>query len=199
MTSHQQFRRVLVVGICALAVGALASLLKGNGGGLLGAMSEAASPWLLLGFVGGAYAGKRRLGFGALCGLEATILGLLGFYFVNSFVVHFGPYAWFTDLHLAALSGVKYFALAIISGTTFGALGAWWRRQLSPVLVIAVGLLFVGEALVRALATPGFSHYVDQFAVIEVGVGLLWMVVALSKTKSLRRENEYHEAPLTKV
>jgi uncharacterized protein YjeT (DUF2065 family) len=199
MTSRQQKQRVLVVGICALVVGALASLLKGNGDGLLGAMSEAASPWLLLGFVGGAYAGKRRLGFGALCGLEATILGLLGFYFVNSFVVHFGPYGWFTDLHLAALSGVKYFALAIVSGTTFGALGAWWRRQLSPVLVVAVGLLFIVEGLVRAMTGPSWDQYVDQVAAIEVVVGLLWMAVALTKTRSLRRESKFSDAPLTKV
>jgi hypothetical protein len=199
MASHEQTQRVLVVGICALVVGALASLLKGNGGGLLGALGEAASPWLLLGFLGGAYAGKRRLGFGALCGLEATFFGLLGFYFVNSFVVPFGPYGWFTDLHLAALSGVKYFALAIFSGTTFGALGAWWRRQLSPILVVAVGLLFVGEALVRALEGPRFDLYVDQFAAIEVVAGLLWMVIALSKTRSLRRETNYSDVPLSKV
>jgi hypothetical protein len=65
--------------------------------------------------------------------------------------------------------------------------------------VVAVGLLFVGEALVRALEGPRFDQYVDQFAMIEMVAGLLWIVIALTKTRSLQRENHYADAPLTKV
>jgi hypothetical protein len=52
---------------------------------------------------------------------------------------------------------------------------------------------------VRALEGPRFDQYVDQFAAIEVVAGLLWMVIALSKTRSLRRETNYSDVPLSKV
>jgi hypothetical protein len=53
--------------------------------------------------------------------------------------------------------------------------------------------------LVRALEGPRFDQYVDQFAMIEMVAGLLWIVIALTKTRSLQRENHYADAPLTKV
>jgi hypothetical protein len=187
MTKNQMTVRVVVVGVCVLIIAIVDSLVKGNGGGFFGELANDGSPWLLLAFLSGAFAGQRRLLLGALIGLGATLVGLMGYYFVDSFVMNFGPHSWPTDLRLAAVSGKEYFALAILSGTVFGALGAWWRRRLSIVPVVVLGLLFVVEALVRAIQADVFVQYVDLAAAVEVLLGVLWTVVALTKTKSLRQ------------
>jgi hypothetical protein len=185
---NRQTERVITVGVCAAVIGVADSLIKGNGFGLLGALGQTAAPWLMLAFLAGAFAGERRLTLGAFAGLEATLLGLVGFYFVNSFVVDLGSHAWPTDLRLAVTGGKWVFALSVLSGPIFGALGTWWRRQLSMIPVIILGLLFVGEALVRVIEAHIFVQYVDQASTIEVLSALAWTVLAVEITKALRRE-----------
>jgi hypothetical protein len=197
MTQSQQLRRLFVVGFIALSLGVLDSIIKGTGTGLFGALSETAAPWFVLAFVAGAATSDHRFALSAFAGFESTILALVGFYFVNSLIFSFGATTWLGSFYLALLSGKSYFGLALVSGPFFGACGAWWRRNHSTVPVIALGLLFVVEAVVRATQASIFAHYADPVVAIEMLVGVLWMVLAIRTTKALRRRANYQQAHRT--
>jgi Family of unknown function (DUF6518) len=188
VTRYQQLLRVIVVGLVALILGALDSLIKGDGAGLIGALSETAAPWFLLAFLAGAATNDRRFLLGALTGLEATVAALIGWYFVNSLIFPFGAYTWTSSFHSSLLTGKVFFELAIASGPVFGAFGAWWKRNLSMVPVFALGLLFILEALSRANV---FGPYAHPVAVAEVFVGVLWMSLAFVTTKLLRQRASF--------
>ena len=185
MTRPQQVRRVLAVGVASFAVGALDSLVKGQGYGLLGALSQVAAPWFLLAFLAGAATSDRRYILGALSGFGATVCALTGFYFVNSFIFAYGT--WPQSLHFALGSGKIYFELGFVSGPLFGWCGAWWKRHLSIVPVVALGLAFVGEALIRAPQTTIFYQYAGKVATIEAVTGALWITFAFYLTLALRQ------------
>lgn len=185
MTRHQQVRRVLVVAFAAFAVGALDALIKGQGTGLFGALSQTAAPWFLLAFLAGAAMSDRPYVLGALSGLGATICALTGFYFVNSFIFVTGT--WSQDFHIAFGSGKIYFELGLMSGPLLGWCGAWWRQHLSIVPVVVLGLAFVLEALVRAPQSPIFYGYGGTVAAIEAVTGALWIAFAFYWTLALRQ------------
>jgi hypothetical protein len=187
MTRPQQFRRVLVVGFGAFVMGALDALIKGQGTGLLGALSQTAAPWFLLAFLAGAATSTRRYILGALSGLGATACALTGFYLVNSFIFVFGT--WSQDFHLAFGSGKIYFELGLLSGPLFGWCGAWWKQHLSIIPVVGLGLAFVLEALVRAPQSPIFYGYGGKVATIEAVVGALWIAFAFYWTLALRQRD----------
>jgi hypothetical protein len=187
MTRPQQVRRVLVVGLAAFAVGALDALIKGQGTGLFGALSQTAAPWLLLAFLAGAATSDRRYVLGALSGLGATACALTGFYFVNSFIFVVGT--WSQDFHIAFGSGKIYFELGLLSGPLFGWCGAWWKQHLSIVPVVVLGLAFVLEALVRAPQSPIFYGYGGKVATIEAVVGAAWIAFAFYWTLALRQRD----------
>jgi hypothetical protein len=187
MTRPQQVRRVFVVGLGAFAMGALDALIKGQGRGLLGALSQTAAPWFLLAFLAGAATSTRRYILGALSGLGATACALTGFYLVNSFIFVFGT--WSQDFHLAFGSGKIYFELGLLSGPLFGWCGAWWKQHLSIVPVVGLGLAFVLEALVRAPQSPIFYGYGGKVATIEAVVGALWIAFAFYWTLALRQRD----------
>jgi hypothetical protein len=187
MTRPQQVQRVFVVGLGAFAMGALDALIKGQGRGLLGALSQTAAPWFLLAFLAGAATSTRRYILGALSGLGATACALTGFYLVNSFIFVFGT--WSQDFHLAFGSGKIYFELGLLSGPLFGWCGAWWKQHLSIVPVVGLGLAFVLEALVRAPQSPIFYGYGGKVATIEAVVGALWIAFAFYWTLALRQRD----------
>jgi hypothetical protein len=192
MTRPQQVRRVLVVGIVAFAIGAVDSLIKGQGTGLLGALSQTAAPWFLLAFLAGAATSDRRYILGALSGLGATVCALVGFYFVDSFIFAFGP--WPQSLHYALGMGKIYFELGMVSGPLFGWCGAWWKRHLSIVPVVVLGLAFVAEALIRAPQAAIFYNYAGKVATIEAVTGALWITVAFYMTLALRQRDNLENA-----
>jgi Family of unknown function (DUF6518) len=187
MTRSQQVRRVLVVGLVAFAVGAFDALIKGQGTGLFGALSQTAAPWFLLAFLAGAATSDRPYIVGALSGLGATVCALTGFYFVNSFIFVVGT--WSQDLHIALGSGKIYFELGLVSGPLLGWFGAWWKQHLSIVPVVVLGLAFVLEALVRAPQSPIFYGYGGKVATIEAVVGALWIAFAFYWTMALRQRD----------
>jgi Family of unknown function (DUF6518) len=193
MTTRQQTLRVLAVGVIALALGALDSLIKGDGSGLVGALSQTAAPWFLLAFLAGAATSDRRIVLSAFAGFGATILALIGFYFVNSLIFRFGSVSWLSSFHYSLGAGKVYFELALFSGPFFGAFGAWWKKNLSMAPVIALGLLFVIEALGRATQSNIFVQYADPVAAIEVLVGLLWTVLAFCTTRMLRQRANFQK------
>ena len=150
MTWRQRALDVLIVGLAGFGVGVLDSLIKGQGNGLLGALSETVVPWFLLAFLAGAVAKDRRYSFGAVAGIVATMMALAGFYFVNSLIFSYWSTTVLSGFQEQLLSGKVYFALGILSGALCGAFGAWWKQHLSMGPVIALGVAFVLEAMVRA-------------------------------------------------
>lgn len=187
MSRPQQVQRVVVVGVVAFAVGALDSLLKGQGYGLLGALSQVAAPWFLLAFLAGAVTSDRRLILGALSGFGATMCALTGFYFVDSFIFAYGT--WPQSLHYALGNGKIYFELGFVSGPLCGWFGAWWKRHLSIVPIVVLGLAFVAEALIRAPQSAIFYQYGGKVATIEAVTGALWITVAFYLTLALRQRD----------
>jgi hypothetical protein len=187
MSRRQQLGRVLVVGLGAFAVGALDALIKGQGTGLFGALSQTAAPWFLLAFLAGAAVSDRPYVLGALCGLGATTCALTGFYFVNSFIFVYG--SWSQDFHFALGSGKVYFELGLLSGPLFGWCGAWWKQHLSIIPVVVLGLAFVLEALIRAPQSPIFYGYGGKVATIEAGAGAVWIAFAFYWTLALRQHD----------
>jgi Family of unknown function (DUF6518) len=186
MTRLQQSYRVIAVGLFAFAMGIVNSLMGVDGSALLSALSRTVAPWLLLAFVAGAYAHGRRTLPGALSGFLATMLALIGFYFTNSVVFHFGPQTFPSDVTFAAQSGRVYFVLGLFSGPLLGAFGAWWRQHLSMIPVVLVGMLFILEGLARASLNTFFAYYASDVAAIEILIGLAWIAVALTTTRALR-------------
>lgn len=189
VTWNERVVRFLGVGLAAFGVGVIDSLIKGQGDGLLGALSQVVVPWFLLAFLAGALNSERRYLLGALAGFEATMLALLGFYVINSLI-----FPWFGGIVNVLLAGKVYFELGLVSGPLFGAFGAWWRQHLSLVPVIALGVAFVLEAVVRGLLTNGIFGYADQVAVIETVVGALWIACALRTTVQLRHRHGLERA-----
>jgi Family of unknown function (DUF6518) len=143
--------RTSAVVVGALAFGALVSVVKGNGSGLRDAIGNTSAPWLILPFIAVLYLRVRSPLRGSLVGLAASLAALSGFYVTNSFVLQLGPHAWTDDLRLTVGAGRMFFALAIVSGPFFGAIGAWWNRTHSRWLAVLIAALFVFEPLVSWL------------------------------------------------
>jgi hypothetical protein len=186
-----------MVGAAALVLGAVDSYIKGQGAGLPGALSRTAAPWLLLAFVAGACASTRQLSVGAFIGLEATLLALFGFYLINSLIFPIGADGWIADYRIALQSGATYFWLALVSGPLFGALGAWWRQRLSMAPVFALGIVFILEAIEQASRASFFVQYADQVSLIEVALGVAWIVFARGATRVLRQRSGARRLPRT--
>jgi hypothetical protein len=168
-------RRVAIVGVSALAFGIGVSIVKGNGGGVRDAIGNTSAPWLLLPFVAVIYARTRTTLQGILTGVLASMTALCGFYVANAFVLDLGPHSWLDDISLTANAGRLFFALAVISGPLFGALGAWWNRMRSRWLAVLVAALLVVEPLASWLyELIGRVAYSDLIAVWagEIAVGL---------------------------
>jgi Family of unknown function (DUF6518) len=167
--------RVAIVGVSALAFGVGVSLVKGNGGGVRDAIGNTSAPWLLLPFVAAIYARTRTTWRGVLIGVAASMAALCGFYVANAFVLDLGAHSWLDDISLTARAGKLFFALAVISGPCFGALGARWNRTRSRWLAVLVAGLLVVEPLASWLyELIGRVAYADVIAVWagEIAVGL---------------------------
>jgi hypothetical protein len=187
MALRQQILRSIGVGIGAFALGALDSLVKGQGYGIIGALSETVVPWFLLAFLAGALMKGDRVLWGAIAGFGATMCGLVGFYFVNSFLFNFGALSWLTNFHSALGTGRVPFEFGIVSGVVFGALGMLWKRELTIIPVVGLGVAFVLEALARAWEGSNFFWHGHAVGVIESFVGLIWIAAAIYVTMAVRR------------
>jgi hypothetical protein len=113
---------------------------------------------------------------------------------INSLFFPVGANGWIVDLRFALQPGKIYFELGVVSGPLFGAFGVWWRQHLSMVPVIVLGLIFIIEAVEQA-SQVAFPQYAEQVAAIEIALGVLWMIVALTKTRLLRAKQR-HPSPL---
>jgi hypothetical protein len=168
-------RTLIVVGTSALAFGVGVSMIKGNGGGIRNAIGNTSAPWLLLPFVAVLYSRTCNTRRGVLTGVLASMTALGGFYVANAFVLDLGPHSWFDDIRLTVQAGRVFFALAVISGPLFGALGARWNRTRSRWLAVPVAALLVVEPLASWLYELTGRVAYANLAVVwagEITVGL---------------------------
>ena len=126
----------------ALAFGTLSAITKGNGAGIRDAVGNVSAPWLIVPLGGAFYAARGRALIGAAFGITTTMAAILGFYAANAFVLDLGPHSTFADLGLALSPAVVLAPYGVVTGTIFGAIGAWSaaRRPFAAVW-IAAGLL----------------------------------------------------------
>jgi hypothetical protein len=173
---RSDLRRVGAVLFVALAFGITLSIVKGNGSGVRDTIGNISAPWLLLPFVAGALLSRGRSSTGAFVGVLATFTALAGFYVTNAFVLDLGPHPLPDDVRLAVEGGQRYFALALLSGPAFGALGGWWQQHRSMALAVMVTSLLIFEPLVwvsYARTSPArFDNHPAVWAA-EVVVGLV--------------------------
>jgi Family of unknown function (DUF6518) len=154
-------RRMAAVVAVAIVFGVAMSVLKGNGPGARDDIGNISAPWLALPFMAGAVVGTRRISQGAAVGFLALLAALAAFYVANSLVLDLGPHPWWDDLRLAVEGGRLYFALAILGGPTFGALGAWWRRRQGALVGVLTGVLVAALMVFEPLAWFAYGRAQD--------------------------------------
>jgi hypothetical protein len=180
-------RRLILVGVSAVAFGVLMSALKGNGAGIRDQIGNLSAPWLLVPFLASALSSRGRLVRGAIVGVAASMLALCGFYVANSLVLQLGPHPWIDDLRLAVSGGRRWFVLALLSGPVFGVVGSLWRRSGARVLALLTFALLVAEPLadwvLQGGAAPGFwvSSLQPIVWVGESAVGVLACLAVLAR------------------
>lgn len=156
--------RLGAVLLAAFAFGVLAAWAKGQNIGvetydaqLRGAVGNLSTPWLLVAFFAGMQSPRPRQG--ALVGLAATLVALIGFYLLSTLVENLGAHGFIGDLRLELTGNRAYFEGGVITGPIFGALGAWWRRRPTARTSLLAGSLLIAEPLVM-LALGPISHRV---------------------------------------
>ena len=147
-------RRAFLLLGAALAFGAGIAWIKGSGEGsgaaslsqLRVVIGNLSAPWLLVAFVAGALTPRVRLGWAY--GLAATLGALVGFYLVFTVVVKMSSHGFLNDVRLVLSANRVYFEAGVLTGPTFGALGAWWRGHRPFSIGWVVGGVLAGEPLV---------------------------------------------------
>jgi hypothetical protein len=176
-------RRVVIVLVVGLGVGAATLLLQGQTGAPWDSLVNAASPWLAPAFIVGAF--WPRPASAAFAGLAACLLELVGYYATANA-------RGFASSHAELLF---WGVCAVIGGPVFGAAGwAWWQ---GPSRLRGLGAaILVGAFIAEALVSYGWRlHYGSSailFGVTGIAAGALlglhrrqhrriavWLAVAL--------------------
>jgi len=176
-------RRTLAALIVALAFGMLAALVKGDQAGLRDTIGNLSTPWLLVAFGAGRL--TRSLPRGALLGLAATVLALLGFYLVVAVITDDAMPTLHEHLEHVLRVNRRWLISGLLSGPLFGALGAWARRLPRRAALVIVGLLLIVEPFVigAVQAVPGGRQIVHWSLhpgpyVAEIVAGLAVLLLA---------------------
>lgn len=116
---------------------------------------------------------------GAVAGLAATLAALVGFFFVETFVLDLGPHPRLTGLSLTMGAIRRYAEVALLTGPVFGALGFWWRRGGSETAAGLLAAAFIFEPVAWWLYGQHFgrraAYPVPGYLVLclsEIAVGL---------------------------
>lgn len=193
-------RRVLGILFAAATFGALVALAKGQGFGLRDQLGNLSAPWLLVGLLAGAPPGwraqafPRRLLGGAVLGLAATLVALVGFYAVVALAGDHGRQTGvLTVLTMVMRSNIRYVAGGLFSGPMFGAVGAWCGRRPRH-LALVTGLLLVLEPFVVAvvgmlvpIGPPSGAWYLPYAGELVVGAATL-LAVTLGRAGLARNQ-----------
>ncbi|MDB5059085.1 MAG: hypothetical protein JWO59_2557 [Chloroflexi bacterium] len=186
-----RFHRLFIFMVIALVFGILMAVFKGNGDGIRMAIGNAIAPWLILPFVATAMT-KSRFPQSVLVGLGVSLVGLIGFYLANTFVLDLGPHPWLVDFGLTMSAGRIYFVLAFLSGPIFGVLGGYLHQKKSNTILVFIASLFVLEPCIGLLChrfSPGFTSYVDYpfIWLAEVIIGVIMFIVIVVRLQPIRR------------
>ena len=119
----------MVLLMVAVAFGACASVLKGNGAGVRDGIGNLSAPWVILPLLAGALASRGNIWLGVVVGLLTTLAALAGFYLANAFVLDLGPHSSLHDIGLTLNVGNLWFKAGAMSGPAMGAAGAWASRR----------------------------------------------------------------------
>jgi len=209
-----QRTRIALVLVAAFVFGVLAAWVKDPDPNGVSALSQVrtdlgnlSTPWLLVAFVAGSFA--RRPWKGAVLGLAATVVALVGFYLLTAMFVTVGGLEFPRNIPRELFVNRVYLEGGLLSGSLFGALGAWWSRRRSigasilvgaalmcePVLLAAIGRLSDGVGTDRTLPlfvriVPGFGLSADRPA-IQLGVyaaefvlGLAILIVGIARARA---------------
>jgi hypothetical protein len=110
---------------------------------------------------------------------------LLGFYVLTSLVVHFGRPRISDNFGRVLWANRVYFASGVLSGSLFGALGAWWRKTRSLGASVVAGALMVGEPIllgVIGVLFPATAVGLNRISVAvyaaELSLGMTLVLVA---------------------
>lgn len=188
--------RVILVLLAAVAFGVLAAWAKGQNSDGVATISQIRSdvgnlstPWLLVAFIAGIETTRPR--WGAILGLTATLLALLGFYAFTSLVVDAGGHGLAGNFGRELFANRIFLASGVFSGPLFGALGSWWRNKPSLRAGILVGALMIGEPLVLAgigvvIPATVVGRNAISLAVYgaELALGVVVLVVAATRPRA---------------
>jgi hypothetical protein len=148
-------RRLALVLAGAVLFGVLAAWLKGQDGDGIGLVARMradvgnlSGPWLLLPFLAGSTCSRMRSG--AVLGLLATLLGLVGFYALTGLVLDVDGQGFPRSAVSWAAANRIWFGAGLASGPIAGALGVLWRLRSGRPAWVPAGLLLVGEPVVLA-------------------------------------------------
>lgn len=127
-------RRIVVVVAAAALFGAVAAVVKDQGGDPVSAgyfvratLGNLSAPWLLLPFLAGSVG--RSLPGGAVMGVGATAVALVGFYTATGLVIGLDGSSGLSAAPLWMLANQVYFQAGLLTGPLLGALGAAWQRR----------------------------------------------------------------------
>jgi hypothetical protein len=186
---------VLVL-VAAAAFGVGAAALHGASGGTRAAIGNLSVPWLLVGFLGGAHAGRGSGLRGLVVGTVATVVALLGFYAANVYVLKLEPDQPLPQrLVFAIQSGTYYIKFGFLCGPVVGWFGAtWWRtRRVSILMAFAVLAMLepVAWEIYFESAPGGTSQFSANAAAwipeFVIGLGALVWIAARRRRRGMPR------------
>jgi hypothetical protein len=131
-------RRVSIVFAIAVVMGVGLALIKGDSGGIRGAVGNLSAPWLLIGI----YAGfsVRTAGRAMVTGVAATVVALGAFYVTLTGVLagHLGGGGFAREVAVELNANRVYLLFGVFCGPVAGAVG-WWLRRRQASLLLATG------------------------------------------------------------
>ena len=179
--------RLGAVLLAAFAFGVFAAWAKGQGtGGISGVratLGNVSTPWVLVGFFAGAQ--TTQLGRGALLGLLATAVALVGFCIFTTLVENLGGHGFVGDLRLELSGNRAYFEGGILTGPLFGALGAKLRqhesrqqqhgreRRSTGRTALLVGALLIAEPLGMVVLGAVKGHVLARATGLPLGARII--------------------------
>ena len=136
--------------VAAAAFGVAAGLFTGDGATLRSGIGNLSAPWLLVALLPALRC--RSAARGGLLGCATTVAALAGFYAAKTLVLagQNGGGGLLREFLVEAGANRLYFVIGIVTGSLFGAVGAWTGRRDPRHAGLLAGGLLAGEIAVVA-------------------------------------------------